>query len=691
MTNKPELLLPAGDMESVKAAVLNGADAVYLGAKLFSARQNAANFDKTHLAEAVRYAKVRGVKVYQTLNTLLFDRELSIAARVIADGCEAGIDAFIVQDWGVVSLIRSISSDVRIHGSTQMSVHTKKGAEALLSMGHSRVVLSRELSLAEISQIAKSVPIETEVFVHGALCMSMSGQCYISGMIGGRSGNRGSCAGTCRLPFSHRRNKEDYDLSLKDLCALSHLEELSAAGVTSFKIEGRMKRPEYVAACAQVYRAKLDGGTADETLLRDVFARSGFTDGYLTGKRGAAMFGVRSRDDVVRATPKLLRSLEHSYQSEKGRIPLSFSLSVQKDMPVSLSGTDVDGNTAVRQSDPPEIAREKAFSVEAGERILKKLGGTIFVPDQIHVSCDDGLMVPVSKLNELRRSVCEAIEEQRGVIPPVKIHRPEPVEENKKPVKRTSGKEPFLFARFESISQVPFSQMEHIGLFSLPFLEVAAHIDVLKPYGNRLLIELPRMMASREDEVEQTLKMLHEQGLSRVVCENIAHVRMANDLGMEPAGGVFLNVTNSESARMLCEMGVSHVTLSFEIAAQDAVRINVPVPCGAVVYGYLPLMLVRNCPVQAKTGCASCDGRPTLTDRRNTPFYVMCRRPYGAEILNGTPLWMADRMQELSSLSYGLLYFTREDMQTCASVIRAYCQKTSSEQPYTRGLYYRSV
>ena len=162
-------------------------------------------------------------------------------------------------------------------------------------------------------------------------------------------------------------------------------------------------------------------------------------------------------------------------------------------------------------------------------------------------------MVPVSKLNELRRSVCEAIEEQRGVIPPVKIHRPEPVEENKKPVKRTSGKEPFLFARFESISQVPFSQMEHIGLFSLPFLEVAAHIDVLKPYGSRLLIELPRMMASREDEVEQTLKMLHEQGLSRVVCENIAHVRMANDLGMEPAGGVFLNVTNSESARMLCE------------------------------------------------------------------------------------------------------------------------------------------
>lgn len=691
MANKPELLLPAGDMESVEAAVQNGADAVYLGAKLFSARQNAANFDKTHLAEAVRYAKTRGVKVYQTLNTLLFDRELSTAARVIADGCEAGVDAFVVQDWGVVSLIRSIAPQMHIHGSTQMSVHTKKGAEAMRALGLSRVVLSRELSLAEIKEITQSVPIETEVFVHGALCMSVSGQCYMSGMIGGRSGNRGCCAGTCRLPFSNRKNKEDYDLSLKDLCALSHLHTLAEAGVTSFKIEGRMKRPEYVAACAQVYREQLDGGKGDESLLRDVFARSGFTDGYLTGKRGAPMFGVRSRDDVVRATPKLLRSLANSYQTENGRIPLSFSLSVKKDEPVSLTGTDKDGHTASCTSDPPEIAREKAFSAEAGERILKKLGGTIFVPGDITVSCDEGLMVPVSKLNELRRAVCAEIEAQRAQFVPVQTHAITLPDVPKHPVKRQANDEPFLFARFETISQVPFSQMEHIGLFALPLAEVSAHTEVLKPYQGRLLIELPRMMASREESVVKTLSALKAQGFERVVCENIAHVQIANELQLEPAGGVFLNVTNSESARVLSRMGVSHVTLSFEMNAQDAVRIQSPVPCGAVVYGYLPLMLVRNCPVQAKTNCASCDGRPTLTDRRNTPFYVMCRKPYGAEILNGTPLWMADRMQELSNLSYGLLYFTREDMQTCASVIRDYCEKVPANKPYTRGLYYRNV
>ena len=513
----------------------------------------------------------------------------------------------------------------------------------------------------------------------------------MSGMIGGRSGNRGCCAGTCRLPFSNRKNKEDYDLSLKDLCALSQIQALAEAGVTSFKIEGRMKRPEYVAACAQVYREQLDGGKGDESLLRDVFARSGFTDGYLTGKRGAPMFGVRSRDDVVRATPKLLRSLANSYQTENGRIPLSFSLSVKKDEPVSLTGTDKDGHTASCTSDPPEIAREKAFSAESGERILKKLGGTIFVPGDITVSCDEGLMVPVSKLNELRRAVCAETEAQRAQFVPVQTHAVTLPDVPKHPVKRRTNDEPFLFARFETISQVPFSQMANIGLFALPLAEVSAHTDVLKPYQGRLLIELPRMMASREESVMKTLSALKAQGFERVVCENIAHVQIANELQLEPAVGVFLNVTNSESARVLSRMGVSHVTLSFEMNAQDAVRIQSPIPCGAVVYGYLPLMLVRNCPVQAKTNCVSCDGRPTLTDRRNTPFYVMCRKPYGAEILNGTPLWMADRMQELSNLSYGLLYFTREDMQTCASVIRDYCEKVPANKPYTRGLYYRNV
>ncbi len=691
MVNKPELLLPAGDMESVKAAVQNGADAVYLGAKLFSARQNAANFDKTHLSEAVRYAKTRGVKVYQTLNTLLFDRELSDAAQVIADGCEAGVDAFIVQDWGVVSLIRSMAPDMHIHASTQMSVHTKKGAEAMLRMGISRVVLSRELSMQEIKEITQNVPIETEVFVHGALCMSVSGQCYMSGMIGGRSGNRGCCAGTCRLPFSNRRNKEDYDLSLKDLCALSQIDALAEAGVASLKVEGRMKRPEYVAACAQVYREQLDGGKGDETLLRDVFARSGFTDGYLTAKRGAPMFGVRSREDVVRATPKLLRSLSNSYQTENGRIPLSFSLSVKKDEPVLLSGTDRDGNTASCTSDPPEIAQQKAFSEEAGERILKKLGGTIFVPGEITVSCDEGLMVPVSKLNELRRTVCAEIEAQRGHFSPVKTFAPVLPDVPKNPVKKQVPAEPLLAARFETIAQVPFSQMEPVKLFALPLAEISSHTEKLKPYQDRILIELPRMMASREESVVKTLSVLKSQGFQRVVCENIAHVQIANELMMEPVGGAFLNVTNSESARALSRLGVSHVTLSFEMNAQDIVRMQSPVPCGAVIYGHLPLMLVRNCPVQAKTNCAVCDGRPTLTDRRSTPFYVLCRKPYGAEILNGTPLWMADRMHELSNLSYGLLYFTREDSQTCASVIRDYCKKTPAEQPYTRGLYYRNV
>lgn len=322
----PEILAPAGSMESLTAAVRCGADAVYIGAKRYSARASAQNFDKQELEKAVYYCHARGVKVYLALNTLLTDDEMDDAAETVKEACSLPVDAVIVQDIGLASFIRSACPSLRLHGSTQMSIHTPQGAKELYRQGFSRVVLARELSKEEIAEIAESCPIELEVFVHGALCMSVSGQCYFSSLLGGRSGNRGQCAQPCRLPFSVQGGT-GHDLSLKDLSLLHHLGGLRGLGVHSFKIEGRMKRPEYVAASVAAAKKAVSLGFLpyeDSKLLEQVFSRSGFTDGYYGEQLGRKMFGTRTKEDVAGAQPALLSQIRAQYKDEKQRIPVSF-------------------------------------------------------------------------------------------------------------------------------------------------------------------------------------------------------------------------------------------------------------------------------------------------------------------------------------------------------------------------------
>ncbi len=322
---KIEILAPAGGFDSVLAAVRSGADAVYLGEKRFSARASAKNFSDEELRQATAYCHIHGVKVYVTLNTIVFDEEFSSLADAIKAAARADVDALIVQNMGVARLAKQIAPDLPLHASTQMSVHTAAGVRALCEMGFRRVVLAREMTRAEIKKAAQ-IPVELEVFVHGALCMCVSGQCYFSAMLGSRSGNRGACAQTCRLPFSVNRQKGGHALSLKDNSLIGHLNELQALGVASAKIEGRMKRPEYVAAAVRACVEQRDCGcisdrTAEE--LRGVFSRTGFTDGYYTDRRGRGMFGTRTRDDVVSADEKLLAGIRQRCKDERQHIPLA--------------------------------------------------------------------------------------------------------------------------------------------------------------------------------------------------------------------------------------------------------------------------------------------------------------------------------------------------------------------------------
>ena len=291
-----ELLSPAGHWEAMVAAVQSGADSVYFGCGGFNARRGAKNFTPEELSPAVAYCHLRGVKVYLTVNTLVTDRELAAAGDLLRQASRAGVDAVIVQDWGLAALAREIVPDLSLHGSTQMTVHSLAGVEAAARLGMGCVVLSREVSREDMAYICRHSPIKIEVFAHGALCMCYSGQCAMSALIGGRSGNRGACAQPCRLPYRLDEGKAGHPLSLKDACLVSHLRELRDMGVSILKLEGRMKRPEYVAVVTEIYARLLreDRLPTGEELreLEQAFSRQGFTDGYWRGRPGPGMFGV---------------------------------------------------------------------------------------------------------------------------------------------------------------------------------------------------------------------------------------------------------------------------------------------------------------------------------------------------------------------------------------------------------------
>ena len=399
-----EILAPCGSAESLDAALNTGADAVYLGMKTFSARKNASNFTFEVLSEAVEKSHKQGVKVYIALNTLFFDDETDKLKETIHQADESGADAVIVQDLGTAQLIKRIAPRLRLHASTQMTVTSASGALFAKQNGFSRVVLPRELSYEEIADVTSKVDIETEVFVHGALCVCLSGQCLLSAAIGGRSGNRGLCAQPCRLDYTcgGRQNV----LSLKDLSLIKDLQKLEAAGVTSAKIEGRMKRPEYVAATVSQCRAALNGESTDTGLLRSVFSRNGFTKGYFDSSF-RNMQGIRSKEDTEDSA-ETMSKLRQLYRLPYKRFTVDMHVEIKADSPIMCLITCGDIHTTVTGCVPQPALNRAVTAKEISER-MSKLGGTVFSVGKITCDLDDGLLVPISAVNELRRRAVEEI------------------------------------------------------------------------------------------------------------------------------------------------------------------------------------------------------------------------------------------------------------------------------------------
>ena len=665
---KFEILAPAGSQESLIAGVRCGANAVYLGGKALNARRNAGNFDDEELFKAVKYCHSHGVLVYQTLNTLCSDDELDLVYTAVKYSLEIGVDGFIVQDIGVAKMIKESFSTAKLHASTQMSVMTPEGVSALKEMGFSRAVLPREMTAEEILEIRKSTDLELEIFVHGALCMSVSGQCLLSAMIGGRSGNRGLCAQPCRLPFS-AKGSGSCDLSLKDLSLIKNLDEIGNLGVISLKIEGRMKRPEYVAAAVTAIKKAIEGNYdyKDEIDLKSVFSRSGFTNGYFANNRGRDMFGTRQKEEVISAND-VLKNFAHLYDNENPLLPIDMDFVCRSGEKISLTASAL-GKTVTVFGDEPEKAINKPTSRDAVTEKLLKLGGTQFYAGKINAVVDDGLAVPVSKINALRRTAVELLSEYGK-----KEVEAYPFE---KPSKIYCAGAPYYTARFSSAEQVPDKHP-----FKYIFIPIWSSADDFA--DNRAGVEIPRGMFGREKEIEQKLIKLKKAGVSYALCGNLGSYTLAKRIGYTVFGDFGLNVFNSVSADM-----IENPILSPELTASQINSINAKGK-GFIAYGNIPLMLTRNCPVKNSIGCEKCRKNGGLTDRKGVIFPVVCSPYPCVEVLNSVPIYLAERMAEFHA-DFAHFYFSKESREQVEKIISLYENGAKAPFDYTRGLYYRGV
>ncbi len=690
-----ELLAPAGSMEALRAAVQNGANAVYLGCGQFNARQSAKNFTPQTLAEAVKYCHIRGVAVHLTLNTLVSDRETPEAIELIRHAAKSGVDAFIVQDLGIIQLCKQIAPHIPLHGSTQMTVHNLPGVQLCAGWGLKRVVLSRELSREEIRYICQNSPIEIEVFAHGALCMSYSGQCYLSAAIGGRSGNRGRCAQPCRQNYGYGRWQDKHPLSLKDNCLVHYLPELEAMGVASVKLEGRMKRPEYVAAVTGVYREAMDTGNVTRQMMEcllTAFNRQGFTDGYYTGRLGQDMFGIR---EDTREDARWSKQLRQTYEGvENGLVPVQFSAKITPSR-ASLTATDDRGNNCTAEGPAPEQARVVELSREELELRLQKTGGTPYYVTQVNAEIASGVTLPASAINALRRDALNMLTALRARTEQPRLGRPRQIAH-------------FPGSRYHPALTVQVTTREQItgrllkmapAVLYVPIHILTEDLAFCRELARRVHVcaVLPRIVHDPElPRLRQEMAAVRGAGVEEVLIGNLGLLLPANDCRMTVRGDFSLNLYSSAAVNAARELELASATLSFEMTLPQIRDVSKAVPCELLVYGRLPLMVTENCLIKGRTGECACHlGSAKLTDKTGADFPVIkdgntCR----SVLLNGKKLNWLDRQADLSRLGIWAtrLYFTTENSKEVDQVLAAYQNPTPFDPgASTRGLYLRGL
>ena len=691
-----ELLSPAGSPEGVIAAVQNGADAVYMGMGAFNARRGAKNFTDEEFVKAVRYCHVRGCKVYVTLNTLVNDREMRDAVAAAKLASDAGADALIVQDLGMSYAIRCALPDIPLHASTQMSLHNLAGVEAAAEMGITRAVLARELSFEQIRFITKNASIETEVFVHGALCFCHSGQCYMSALIGRRSGNRGLCAQPCRLQYSLGGRMDDHPLSLKDNCLVDQIRRLEEAGVASLKIEGRMKRPEYTGIVTGVYakaiREQRNPDKEEMELLEKTFSRQGFTQGYFIGDK-LDMFGVRSEPD--KDADKIFAAARKQYaEGEMRRVPVHFYTVLEKGEHIKAIAFDDDGHRAIATGPVPERAKRQGLTEQYLTEQMFKTGGTPYNCIENKAKAEPGLYLPASEINELRRKLIAQLSAEREKAPERRTLRiPAP------PVNVPAISDPARIYQVRTAEQLTpeLAELKPDYIY-FPAMELAENFDPLRPFidnGARPVAVMPRVITDDQSrEVYAALEKLFDYGVNEALTGNLGHVFIARQAGMKVRGDFGLNAFNSYTLRVLQDAGFISATASFELRLAQIKAMAKPVDTELIIYGRLPLMVSDQCIIRQSAGRCNCQTPGQLSDRMGSVFPVV--KEFGCRnvIYNAHKLYLADKRDDLYALGlWGLrMLFTTESPRECVEVAKGYLGLTDYKpNVLTRGLYYRGV
>ncbi len=682
-------------MEALRAAVQNGANAVYLGCGTFNARQGAKNFTQETLGEALKYCHIRGVDVHLTLNTLVSDREIKEVAELIRFAARAGVDAFIVQDLGVVQLCRQIAPHIPIHGSTQLTVHSLAGVQLCAAMGMKRVVLSRELSREEIRYICANSPVEIEVFGHGALCMCYSGQCYLSAAIGGRSGNRGRCAQPCRQSYGYNRWEAKYPLSLKDNCLVQSVKELEELGVASLKLEGRMKRPEYVATVTAVYRQAIDTGVVTKDMMEALytaFNRQGFTNGYYAGRVDQKMFGTRTetRDD-----PQWIQQARQSYESgENALVDVRFRGVVSVDGS-SLTVTDPEGRTCSVTGPMPELAKHLPLTGAALAQRIGKTGGTPYRCVEVRTHVDPGLAISAAAVNGMRRDVLNQLTALRARLEEHPVRKAQPIAHYK-----GNSKLPGLTVQIATREQLTQKLVNtETAMLYVPIHLMTADMELTKLLAQRgrVAAVLPRIVHDGElPKLRADMEAIHAAGIRDVLVGNLGLLLPAREAGMRIHGDYGLNIYNSASANFFSQLEPASMTLSFEMTLPQIRDVSKPVDSEIIIYGRLPLMVTEQCLIHNRIGECTCGkGSTKLTDKTGADFPIIkdgnsCR----SILLNGKKLSWLDRQDDLGRLGLWAvrLFFTTENSREVDRTIDEYINPGNFEpSAFTRGLYLRGV
>ena len=648
MENKkiPQILAPCGDMDALKSAIANGADAVYLGLDLFNARIRAKNFTLDNIDEAVSLAHAHNVCVYVTLNIAIYDKEIQAVLDYVDRLWTASVDALIVSDLGIASLIKKFYPDFEIHASTQCTAHSLSGANFLYDkMGASQVVLARELPKKEIEHIAKNTRAKTEIFVHGAHCMSVSGQCLMSYAMGGRSGNRGECAQPCRLPYKIC-GKNGYPLSLKDMSLNSHITEILNSNVDTLKIEGRMKGSDYVGGTVAIWRSLIDqkrNATKEEkATLEGLFSRQGFTDGYYMNSITSKMLGIRS-DENKEAT-KSIQITKNEPEKVKINLYGRFILGEKAELTIECGAKRVTA-----YGDIVEEAINAPISKEDIIKSLSKLGNTPYMLDTIEIEKSEAIMVRVSSLNALRRKAIELLSYSGR----------ESREHTYIPKKATQSKEKLKTAVFSTVEQIP----ENKDYFDIIFVYADRY---KKGYGINGIYMPPVILDSEEEEIYSKVREAKENGVKYALITNVGQIERIKALDLEMLFDFRFNVFNAPCVDFLYNQGAKSVILSPELTLP---QINDLRGNSVIAYGKIPVMTTHKCVLKDTVGCEKCKGY--IQDRQNASFYVEGIFGHRNVIYNSVPIYMADRMDKLKDFSHHFI-FTNEAKKESYEIIEAY-------------------